>query len=227
MTTYEESLSRIIAYFELPNPLPRTESNAPPHIIRNTTRRNFAAFLGHLQCRTGVEIGVQTGRFAKTLFEHNPTLHLYGIDPWESYTGYREHVTADKQDAMYDEARARLSEWTWSPIRAYSVDAVSQFTDNSLDFVYIDGNHDFFHTTQDLHLWTPKVRPGGIISGHDYSHRTKSETRSTIREVIHVQYVIDGWTRAHEIAPWFVFGAETARPGEKTESARSFMWIKR
>lgn len=222
MSAYNKTLTQLVEYFHL-----TIDCSETPHVIRNTTRCDLAAFLGALHCTRGVEIGVQTGRFAKTLFDHNPELQLYGIDPWESYTGYRQHVSQQKQDAMFEEAQARLSARSWIPIRAFSADAVSQFEDESLDFVYIDGNHNFFHTAQDLELWTPKVRSGGIISGHDYSHRTKSETRSAIREVIHVQYVVDGWTRAHEISPWFVFGAEHPTPGEKTESARSFMWIKR
>ena len=39
----------------------------------------------------------------------------------------------------------------------------------SLDFVYIDANHDFNHVMQDIIIWSDRVRPGGIVSGHDYN----------------------------------------------------------
>jgi hypothetical protein len=45
---------------------------------------------------------------------------------------------------------------------------VHLFKDNSLDYIYIDGNHDYDHAKQDLKLWWPKLRPGGLMAGHDY-----------------------------------------------------------
>jgi predicted O-methyltransferase YrrM len=40
--------------------------------------------------------------------------------------------------------------------------------DGSLDFVFIDANHEYECILEDIKLWTPKVRSGGIVSGHDY-----------------------------------------------------------
>ncbi len=48
------------------------------------------------------------------------------------------------------------------------MDALEDFEDNSLDFVYIDGDHNFKHISEDIYEWTKKVRSGGIVSGHDY-----------------------------------------------------------
>ena len=50
--------------------------------------------------------------------------------------------------------------------------ASSYLPDKTLDFVFIDGDHTFNNVMLDILLWTPKVRKGGIISGHDYySHK--------------------------------------------------------
>lgn len=49
-----------------------------------------------------------------------------------------------------------------------SVDAAATFADGSLDFVFIDAAHDYKSVCEDIAAWTPKVRPGGIIAGHDY-----------------------------------------------------------
>ena len=49
-----------------------------------------------------------------------------------------------------------------------SVDFAKTIPDNSLDFVYIDANHSYACVMDDMTAWTPKVRSGGIVSGHDY-----------------------------------------------------------
>lgn len=48
------------------------------------------------------------------------------------------------------------------------MDAVRWFDDNTLDFVFIDANHDYKHFAEDLREWHKKVKPGGIVSGHDW-----------------------------------------------------------
>jgi len=53
-------------------------------------------------------------------------------------------------------------------VRATSAAASELFADESLDFVYIDANHAYLHVLEDLRLWTPKVRSGGLVAGHDY-----------------------------------------------------------
>ena len=43
--------------------------------------------------------------------------------------------------------------------------------DGDLDWVFIDANHNYDYVRADIAAWTPKVRPGGIIAGHDYLDR--------------------------------------------------------
>lgn len=50
-----------------------------------------------------------------------------------------------------------------------SVDAAKLFDDKSLDFVFIDANHKYDYVSADIAAWFPKVKSGGIISGHDYN----------------------------------------------------------
>ncbi len=57
---------------------------------------------------------------------------------------------------------------TW--IRKMSADAAEDIEDDSLDFVYIDANHRFDYVLQDIRTWFPKVKPGRVISGHDYNY---------------------------------------------------------
>lgn len=73
-------------------------------------------------------------------------------------------------------------------IRAASQDAIGQFADNSLDLVFIDADHCYAAIHDDIRLWLPKVRVGGILCGHDceryYSALNKDE-RNAINACLH------------------------------------------
>ena len=51
------------------------------------------------------------------------------------------------------------------------MDAVKFFDDKSLDFVYIDGNHEYSYVMEDLIFWFEKVKINGIMAGHDFGNR--------------------------------------------------------
>jgi hypothetical protein len=53
-----------------------------------------------------------------------------------------------------------------------SLEAAAQLPDASLDFVFIDGSHDHESVIADIRAWLPKVKPGGVLAGHDYDLRT-------------------------------------------------------
>lgn len=53
-------------------------------------------------------------------------------------------------------------------IRALSHEVADLFADESLDYVYIDGNHAYDYVKLDLETWYPKLKKGGILAGHDY-----------------------------------------------------------
>jgi hypothetical protein len=198
---------------------------AYPEAIPDCGRDTLAMLFHELDFKRGVEVGVERGNYSEVLCRHNPqALAIYGVDPWEKYGEYREHVSQPKLDAFFTDTCARMHPYpNWVPMRAYSVDAAEKFTDGELDFVYIDGNHDFIHVAQDLHAWTPKVRKGGIIAGHDYIHRrfTPGEYTCQVVEVVHA------WTSAHQITPWFVLGSKAIVEGEVRDRPRSYMWVQR
>lgn len=51
-----------------------------------------------------------------------------------------------------------------------SVEAAATFADASLDFVFIDADHAFESVCADIRAWLPKVRPGGVLAGHDWGY---------------------------------------------------------
>jgi hypothetical protein len=54
------------------------------------------------------------------------------------------------------------------PLKTTSKTA-STIVGNDLGAVYIDANHEYASVVEDIALWRPKVRKGGILAGHDYS----------------------------------------------------------
>jgi len=57
--------------------------------------------------------------------------------------------------------------------KGYSKDIAPMIEDGSLDLVFIDGDHSYEGVRLDIDLWLPKVREGGVISGHDYNNTNK------------------------------------------------------
>lgn len=119
----------------------------------------------------GVEVGVERAIFSEVICKTNPGIVLYGVDPLKAYKGYREHVTQNKLDGFAQEIKERMKDFDFTLIRKFSMDAVTSFADESLDFVYIDANHDYQHAREDMTAWAKKVKKGGIVSGHDYIRR--------------------------------------------------------
>jgi hypothetical protein len=171
----------------------------------------LTGLFAELGFKTGAEIGVEQGKFSESLCRANPGVWLACIDPWQTYTRYLDHVSQPKLDGFYHEALARLAPFGCEIIRKYSMEAVRQFEPLSLDFVYIDGNHEFEYVVNDIIEWSKVVRPGGIVSGHDY-RRDKAD-----RIPFHVIQATQAYADAYKITPWFIF---------TKDSASSWMWVK-
>jgi hypothetical protein len=196
------------------------EDRRMPIEIPNFGREDLAGLLGELGFGFGAEIGVETGEYSETLCRRNPGLQLYCVDAWRAYSGYREHVSQEKLDAFYETAKARLEPLGCTLIRKFSMEAVKGFMPHTLDFVYIDANHEYRHVVEDISEWIKRIRPGGIIAGHDYMKRVGSGYQ------VHVVEAVQGYTTAYHIRPWFVLGSKDVREGETRDRPRSWMWVK-
>lgn len=114
-----------------------------------------------------VEIGSFEGENAKNMLLHLPIKHLYLIDPYLHYSGYR-HSSGENIPKAFDIAQKRLSKFKdkITFIKKLSEQAVDDVADK-LDFVYIDGNHNYKYVKKDIQLYYPKLKKGSIIGGHD------------------------------------------------------------
>jgi predicted O-methyltransferase YrrM len=122
-----------------------------------------------------VEVGVKRGSYSEYLLRRWRGRRLVSVDPWlEAEAGEyvdRANVAQDEHERFYAETRDRLRRFggrseIW---RLTSVEAAARVADASVDFVYIDARHDYESVQEDLAVWFPKVRAGGILAGHDYA----------------------------------------------------------
>jgi hypothetical protein len=190
-----------------------------PVEIPNIGRNGLADLFHELSFKTGVEVGVRDGEYSEILCKANPDVKLYGVDPYEYHKGYRDITRQSTFDRNWNIAHDRLRPFSkYEFIRDYSDNVVHDFADSTLDFVYLDGDHCFESITNDLALWIPKIRKGGIIAGHDYvKHKGPSK--------IHVYQAVNGYTDAYQIKPWFVLGLKEITDGVIRDESRSFMWV--
>ena len=200
---------------------------ALPVEIPNFGRNQLAVLFCELGFKIGAEVGVMKGEYSQVILEANPRLELFCVDAWRAYEGYDMGDQA-KMDEHFTKAQKRLKPYPNKTfIREFSVKAASQFPDGVLDFVYIDAAHDFVSVVNDLNAWTPKVRKGGIISGHDYVLRGMGPNiYGKANMTFHVKQAVDAWTLSFLIDPWFALGRKEPREGEIRDKIRSFMWVK-
>jgi hypothetical protein len=189
-----------------------------PINIKEANREVMAQTLAELGFNVGAEVGVWEGEHAEILFKANPKLLLYGIDSWVPYKGNRDYHSYSYQPA-YEKARSVLAPYSCTLIRRFSMDAVKDFDDKSLDFVYIDANHGFRHVIDDIDSWLPKVKRGGIIYGHDFH---KSIKRWSLQQVY---YAVGSYAYANRLNPWFSLGVNDVNL-LKGNGVQSWMWVK-
>lgn len=118
--------------------------------------------------KVGVEVGTDRGGYAKDICSRYPELKLYTIDPWLPYNEGKEEKNEMNMIEFEYEARRLLAPYNCEIIKKTSMEAVEDFKDESIDFVFIDGNHEYPFVLEDIEEWTKKVKKGGIVCGHDY-----------------------------------------------------------
>ena len=195
--------------------------------IPEMSRGKLATLFSELGFKRGVEVGTEQGKFAQRMCINIPGVTLYCVDPWSVYEdggGYKPHIRQKDYDKYYLETQKRLKDHNCFLVRDYSMNVVKDFKDNSLDFVYIDGNHRLDFVTQDIVNWTEKVKPGGIVAGHDYIKQAGLHANS------HVPYAVEAYVQAFFINNYFVLGQKsklrTKEENKHLDRIRSWFFIK-
>jgi hypothetical protein len=137
----------------------------------------------------GYEIGVANGEYSAWLLEHWNGERLVSVDAWSVDTDEvpsEQRVTQKELDNAFETTRARLAPYgSRSEIwRAESTHAAERVAPASADFVYIDARHDYDAVSADIAAWLPRVRPGGLLAGHDYYDGERGGTRYGVKRAV-------------------------------------------
>lgn len=150
----------------------------------------------------GAEIGTEQGAYAEIIAKY--AKKLYCVDAWKPYRGYRDHTREGKLERFFETTVARLSKCpnVWI-VRKFSMDAVKDFQDEQLDFVYIDANHSYDSVIEDITQWSKKIKKGGIISGHDYIRRKGQD------QYYDVVRAVNDYVRDNNIPELFIYRGDS------------------
>lgn len=193
-----------------------------PAEIPNVGRNDLVQFFQEMGFTTGVEVGVYKGEYLEILCKGG--FKMYGVDPWREYGDFTHSRGQKRLDEQYAHTQRVLAPYpNCTLVRMTSMEAVETFEDNSLDFVYIDANHGLKYIVEDLWEWSKKVRPGGIIAGHDYAMAKDANDKYTY----HVKFGVDAFVRAKEIPNFWVLGERKPKEGEYRDKWRSWMFMKK
>jgi hypothetical protein len=137
----------------------------------------------------GAEIGVAEGNFSAAILEAAAPTELHLIDPWSHLEAGSDLLGANTLLAQVGEAgghgaavpRNLAGDRLYGSVeqrfaadprvrlhRQYSYRAAAGFEDGLFDFVYIDGNHHYEFVLRDLEDYAAKLKPGGLLFGHDF-----------------------------------------------------------
>jgi len=130
----------------------------------------------------GIEIGVYEGEHALSLLKHLSIKKLYLIDPYVIH----DHYTSDWRRKILN---ARKKAYNLSKdfknvklICKYSGDAIKDI-DEKVDFVYVDGNHEYKAVKEDIENYWKVLKNGGVLGGHDVHNAVRPHNRGVMKAV--------------------------------------------
>lgn len=155
--------------------------------MRNKPNKRFWWLIDQIhehEFKTGAEIGCANGSTTHRLLRACPELFLFAVDKWEKIEGGPK--AGDIGGGRFVDENY-IGCYNWDPVKGWarftrgcapfrrrvkilrgdSVEMADRVKDGSLDFVFIDADHRYAGVLRDLKAWVPKLKTGGLLSGHD------------------------------------------------------------
>lgn len=124
--------------------------------------------------RYGAELGVDSGRFTLFMLAMIPQSRIIAVDLWAPQPDNKgpETWAETKHEKHYERFKRACAEHypgRVDIVRDWTHNAAKNVADGALDFAFIDADHSYEGCSRDIADWTPKIRKGGMICGHDYN----------------------------------------------------------
>jgi predicted O-methyltransferase YrrM len=138
------------------------------------------------------EVGVFRGQTTRQLVKAFPKAALTLVDPWEEQNLPGRMYSRNRQKDWDDIYKAVCEEFAGHTIiRADSMTAAYMQNANAFDLVFLDGDHSYSAVRQDIVMWGDRVRPGGLLCGHDYSTQGNNKgVKKAVDELLPDQIVV-------------------------------------
>ena len=121
-----------------------------------------------------VEVGTWKGMSAAymvvEIINSGKNIKFDCVDTWDFVPSQTE-IPEDQFENLYETFLNNIEpvKHQIKPVKALSWDGADHYTDESLDFIFIDAAHDYESVKKDINAWFPKLKNGGVIAGHDYT----------------------------------------------------------
>lgn len=171
---------------------------------------NFRPMIHFLKTRfgdaplVGVEIGVGSGINALNILDNLNMKRLYLIDPYKPYVqGNRRISGCVKSFSLAHKRLGKFKNVRWIKKKSW---AAIDYIPFYVDFVYVDGNRNYKNVLEDITLYYPKVKEGGVIGGHGFAGLDLGIPKAVIEFVTNHDLksyglLEDWWVVKHEILP--------------------------
>lgn len=125
----------------------------------------------------GIEIGTEKGESAYTILTQCQNVSkLYTIDHYEPWTNWNGEVPQESQDKYKVIAEKNLSEFgdrvSTVEVSTNLFATVDGFFEESMDFIFIDGDPSEEQIIKDLETFYPFLKPKGLLCGHNIQFKT-------------------------------------------------------
>ena len=156
-----------------------------------------------------VEVGAWKGKstcyMAESIRASGKAIRFDAVDTWQ---GSVEHDTTVAEigggDRLFLEFLRNMQSagvlTAITPVRLPSSVAVQLYEDRSLDLVFIDASHEYQDVRADVLAWRPKIKPGGILAGHDYNPMFPGVIQA-VDEIFGGQVDRVGCCWSHDVSP--------------------------
>ena len=171
------------------------------------TRENLKDFFEGKEIKIA-EIGVEYGGYTDTYFDEKHDINL--IDMWE--TKGNDYYFSSREGQVEEGYDKVLKKYGSKPnvkmVKMKSSDASKLYEDEYFDWIYIDADHSYDGVKEDILNWWPKLKKGGLFSGHDFdpsrndSNYEMYGVRKAVEEIFGDNFNL---TKEENYKSWYVF----------------------
>lgn len=135
------------------------------------------------------ELGVDQGEFSQKIVEISNPRKLHLVDSWgtQRYHNGLKGVVESRFSKQIEAGSILIHQ-------GFSTDYASSFPDQYFDWIYIDTDHTYETTKEELLLYRDKMKPGGIIAGHDFvKGNIIKQLRYGVMEAVYEFCLLNNW----------------------------------